>query len=150
MSFCNEGAKDAAKILKLYDCLNAATFSQIFINSGMSHGVGLMEAKVKVADDCCLVLQVQGNRYCHGIERKNIAKSIISLSKWSQDFINFKFGGLNNHFHEADSKLCHYSDGFVYKSQTIDSCIVVRNVIDALKIDIDIILKTKPINIYSK
>ena len=138
------GRADADKILSFYGCSNADIYSQVFISSGMSHGVGLMEAKVKVADDCCLVLQVQNNRYCHGIERENIVKIVknsTQLSIWHQEFINFKKGGLLGHKSEADSKRCHYTDGFLYKSQKIDSCVTIRNVIDALKIDIDIILK---------
>ena len=65
----------------------------------------------------------------------------MQLSIWHQEFINFKKGGLLGHKSEADSKRCHYTDGFLYKSQKIDSCVTIRNVIDALKIDIDIILK---------
>jgi hypothetical protein len=142
----NRDRKDADKILGLYGCPNADTYSQVFISNGMFHSIGFMEAKVKVADDCCLVLQVQGNRYCHGIERLNIVDNGTALSKWSQDFIDFKVGGLNNHVHEADSKLCHYTNGFLYRSQKIDSNVTISNIVDALKNDIKIILKTKPKN----
>lgn len=138
------GRAVADKILSFYGCPNADIYSQVFISSGMSHGVGLMEAKVKVADDCCLVLQVQGNRYCHGIERQNIVHNSTSLSEWLQNFIEFKFGGLPYHKSQPDSKQCHYKDGFIYKSQKIDSSATVRNIVDALRNDIEIILETKP------
>jgi hypothetical protein len=59
------GHKDAEEILAFYGCPEANPFQQVFIGSGLSHGIGLVEAKVKVSNDCCLVLQVQGNRYCH-------------------------------------------------------------------------------------
>lgn len=144
------GRADADKILGFYGCSNADIYNQVFISSGMSHGVGLMEAKVKVADDCCLVLQVQNNRYCHGIERENIVHNNTFQPEWLGNFIEFKFGGLPDHKSKPDSKECHYKDGFLYKSQKIDSCATVRNVVDALKNDIEIIIKTKPIKFYSK
>lgn len=40
----------------------------IFINWGFTHGQGLLEAKVKVSDQYVLLIQLQGNRYCHGVE----------------------------------------------------------------------------------
>lgn len=138
------GREDADEIPGFYGCLETRPFQQVFISSGMSHGVGLIEAKVKIADDCCIVLQVQGNRYCHGIEKDKIVNTSNLLSEWLQNFIDFKVGGLNNHDCKADSKQCHYKDGFLYKSQKIDSCVTIRNIVDALKTDIEIILRTKP------
>ena len=140
------GRMDADEILGLYGCPNADTYSQVFISSGMSHAVGFMETKVKVADDCCLVLQVQGNRYCHGIERENIVKIVknsMQLSIWHQEFINFKKGGLLGHKSEADSKQCHYSDGFLYMSQKIDANVNVRNIVESMKNDVEIILNSQ-------
>ena len=148
------GRVDADEILGLYGCPYADTYSQVFISSGMSHGVGFMETKVKVADNCCLVLQVQGNRYCHGIERENIVKivkNITQLSIWHQEFINFKKGGLLGHKSEADSKKCHYSDGFLYKSQKIDTNDNVRNIVESMKKDVEIILHSQgAVHIVSK
>lgn len=138
------GHKDAEEILAFYGCPEANPFQQVFIGSGLSHGVGLVEAKVKVSNDCCLVLQVQGNRYCHGIEKQNIVHNSTSLSEWLRNFIDFKFGGLLDHKSQPDSKQCQYKDGFLYKSQKIDTSATVRNIVDALRNDIEIILETKP------
>ena len=135
--------KDAEEILAFYGCPEAKPFQQVFIGSGMSHGIGLFEAKVKVSNDCCLVLQVQGNRYCHGIEKQNIVHNSTSLSEWLRNFIDFKFGGLLDHKSQPDSKQCQYKDGFLYKSQKITPNFKVRHIVDAMKNDLEIILKAK-------
>lgn len=44
----------------------------IFINSTLSHAIGLIDVKIRIAPDTCFVIQLQGNRYCHGIEKKGI------------------------------------------------------------------------------
>ena len=106
-------------------------------------GVNFREAKVKVSNDCCLVLQVQGNRYCHGIEKQNIVHNSTSLSEWLRNFIEFKFGGLLDHKSQPDSKQCHYKDGFLYKSQKIGPNFKVRHIVDAMKNDLEIILRAK-------
>lgn len=135
--------KDAEEILAFYGCPEAKPFQQVFIGSGMSHGIGLFEAKVKVSNDCCLVLQVQGNRYCHGIEKQNIVHNSTSLSEWLRNFIEFKFGGLPDHKSQPDSKQCQYKDGFLYKSQKIDPNFKVRHIVDAMKNDLEIIQRAK-------
>jgi len=84
--------EDADEILCFYGCPEAKPFGQVFISSGMSHGVGLVEAKVKIAEDCCIVIQVQGNRYCHAIECDGIANKKLSESQ--KRFLDFKQGGL--------------------------------------------------------
>ena len=134
---------DADEILGYYGCPEAAPYSQVFINSGMSHAIGFIEAKVKVSNDCSLVLQIQGNRYCHGIEKQNIVHNSTSLSEWLRNFIEFKFGGLPNHKSKPDSAQCHYKGGFLYKSQKIDTNVKVRSIVDAMKNDLEIVLKAK-------
>lgn len=134
---------DADEILCYYGYPEAAPYSQVFINSGMSHAIGFIEAKVKVSNDCCLVLQIQGNRYCHGIEKQNIVHNSTSLSEWLRNFIEFKFGGLPDHKSKPDSTQCHYKGGFLYKSQKIDTNVKVRSIVDAMKNDLEIILKAK-------
>lgn len=42
--------------------------SEIYTNWGFTHGQGLLEAKVRINNDYVLLIQLQGNRYCHGIE----------------------------------------------------------------------------------
>lgn len=47
---------------------DSACLSKVFTNFGFTHGQGLLEAKIKVNQDYVLLIQIQGNRYCHGIE----------------------------------------------------------------------------------
>lgn len=73
--------EDADEILAFYGCPDAKPFHQVFINTAILHSVGLVEAKVQISDDCCLVVQVQGNRYCHAVEGEN------KLCKYGTDFV---------------------------------------------------------------
>ena len=130
------GREDADEILAFYGCPEAKPFGQVFISSGMSHGVGLVEAKIKIADDCCLVIQVQGNHYCHAIERENIFERTKKLSMLQIMFMNFGFGGLKERLAEADSEICHYKTGFVYRWQKVLPSHTVADIIDAMSTDI--------------
>ena len=130
------GREDADEILSFYGCPEAKPFGQVFISSGMSHGVGLVEAKVKISEDCCLVIQVQGNHYCHAIERENIFEKTGKLSMLQLMFMNFGFGGLKERLAEADSEICHYKTGFVYRWQKVLPSHTVANIIDAISTDI--------------
>ena len=40
----------------------------VYTNWGFTHGQGLLEAKLKINNDYVLLIQIQGNRYEHGIE----------------------------------------------------------------------------------
>jgi len=102
----------------------------------MSHGVGLVEAKIKITEDCCLVIQVQGNHYCHAIERENIFEKMGKLSMLQLMFMNFEFGGLKERLAGADSEICHYKTGFVYRWQKILPSYAVADIIDAMSTDI--------------
>lgn len=137
------GREDADEILSFYGCPEAKPFGQVFIGSGMSHGAGLVEAKVKIAEDCCLVIQVQGNHYCHAMERENILEKSGKLSMKQILFMNFGFGGLKDRLAEADSEICHYKTGFVYRWQKILPSHTVADVIDAMRTDIIEILQMK-------
>ena len=132
---------DADEILGYYGCPEAAPYSQVFINSGMSHAIGFIEAKVKVTDDCCLVIQVQGDRYCHGIECEGIANKRGKLSTQQQQFIDFKHGGLKNRAQKADSKVCHYGSNFIYNMQKIQSTHTVSDIVDAICNDINELIR---------
>lgn len=135
------GREDADEILSFYGCPEAKSFQQVFISSGMSHGVGLVEAKVKIADDCCLVIQVQGNHYCHAVESIDIANK--ELSEPQMLFLDFKQGGLINHNSNADSKICHYKSGFIYKWQKILAIHTISDIVDAMSTEIIEILNKK-------
>ena len=137
--------EDADEILSFYGCPEAKPMGQVFISNGMSHGVGLVEAKIKIADDCCLVIQVQGNHYCHAIERENIFEKTGKLSMLQLLFMNFEQGGLKNRFGKADSELCHYKTDFVYRWQRILPSHTVADIIDAMSADIIEIMKWKDV-----
>ena len=130
------GREDADEILAFYSCPQAKPFGQVFISNGMSHGVGLVEAKIKITEDCCLVIQVQGNHYCHAIERENIFEKTGKLSMLQLMFMNFEFGGLKERLAEADSEICHYKTGFVYRWQKVLPSHTVADIIDAMSTDI--------------
>jgi hypothetical protein len=130
------GRDDADEILAFYGCPEAKPFQQVFISSGMSHGVGLVEATVKIAEDCCLVIQVQGNHYCHAMERENIFENTGKLSMLQILFMNFRLGGLKDRLAEADSEICHYKTDFVYRWQKILPSHTVADIIDAMVADV--------------
>ena len=132
---------DADEILCFYGCPEAKPFGQVFIGSGMSHGVGLVEAKVKIAEDCCFVIQVQGNHYCHCIECEDITQK--KLSKAQSRFLDFMTGGLNNGRAKSISSTCSYQTGFLYKWQKIQPLLTVGNIVDAMCKDILLIQKFK-------
>lgn len=41
---------------------------KVYVSYGFTHGQGLLEAKVKICEDYILLIQLQGNKYCHCIE----------------------------------------------------------------------------------
>ena len=128
------GKKDE-EIQQLYfDDDEPKPFQHIFISSNLLHGLGLVEAKIKVSDDCCYVVQLQGNRYCHGIERDGIR--YVKLTKEEMCFIDFINSGLKSGETKTDAQLCHYKDGFIYKWQKVDTTLSIGELIDAMKVDL--------------
>lgn len=129
------GKKKDGEIQQLYfDNDELTPFLHIFISSNLLHGVGLVEAKIKVSDDCCFVIQLQGNRYCHGIERYGIRSA--KLTKKKKQFIDFKNSGLKGGEIKTDAKLCHYKESFIYKWQKVEATISIGELIDAMKKDL--------------
>ncbi len=47
---------------------NFTDTNEVYTNFGFTHGQGLLEAKVKINDSYVLLIQIQGDRYCRGIE----------------------------------------------------------------------------------
>lgn len=130
--------EDADEILSFYGCPEAKPLQQIFIGCGMSHAVGLLEAKIKVSDDCCLVVQVQGNRYCHGFECEGIIKSTDRLSPDQLRFLNFEGSRLPGKEAKADSRLCRYNANFIYKSQKILPTHTIGDILNTMIADCQI------------
>ena len=128
----------ANDILCFYGCPEAKPFGQVFIGSGMTHAVGLVEAKVKVSDDCCLVVQVQGNRYCHGFECEGILKGTDCLSPDQLRFLNFEGNRLPGKEAKTDSRLCRYNANFIYKSQKILPTHTIGDILNTMIADCQI------------
>ena len=86
----------------------------IFISSTLSHAIGLLDVKIKVASDTCFVIQLQGNRYCHGIEKKGIYNEINNDNTLAKiPFLIFFGKGIDN------KMICHYGNDFVYNYQKV-------------------------------
>ena len=70
--------------------------------------------KIKVASDTCFVIQLQGNRYCHGIEKKSIYNEINNDNTLAEiPFLIFFGKGIDN------KMICHYGNDFVYNYQKV-------------------------------
>lgn len=138
----------------------------IFINWGFTHGQGLLEAKVKVSNEYVLLIQIQGNRYCHGVEwiksgsqsharywedtkrDKLIGElSFFQFEEDNSDNITFPEvcdeGTINSRNTKDGPRLYNkYGDRFLYQSKKIKDSACVSKVLDAVKEDIrDIIEK---------
>lgn len=108
----------------------------IFISSTLSHAIGLIDVKIKIAADTCFVIQLQGNRYCHGIEKKGIYNEITNDNTRAEiSFLNFFGKGVEN------KKICHYGNDFVYNYQKVTDE-TVGKLLDTIKEDIIEILGT--------
>ncbi len=106
------------------------------LKKGLMMLSGSGDAKVKISEDCCLVIQVQGNHYCHAIERENIFEKTGKLSMLQLLFMNFGIGGLKDRSAGDVSEFCHYKTDFVYRWQRILPSHTVANIIDAISTDI--------------
>ena len=117
------------------DCEDRGIKGHVFIGWGMSHAVGFIEAGIRISDDCCFYIQVQGDRYCHAVVQPGIYKKAFPLqfNQEQENFINFDG-------QRSNEALCHYGDGFVYKYEKIDNKATIEDVINRMKNDIKKIL----------
>jgi hypothetical protein len=108
----------------------------IFISSTLSHAIGLLDVKIKVASDTCFVIQLQGNRYCHGIEKKGIYNEINKNNTLAEiSFLNFPENRVYN------KKICHYGNDFVYNYQKVQNE-TIGGLLNKIKDDIIEVLGT--------
>ena len=108
----------------------------IFISSTLSHAIGLLDVKIKVAFDTCFVIQLQGNRYCHGIEKKGIYNEINKNNTLAEiPFLNFFGKGIDN------KMICHYGNYFVYNYQKVQNE-TIGGLLNKIKDDIIEVLGT--------
>ena len=109
----------------------------VFVQPGFFHSIGLLDVKIKMSADTCFVIQLQGDRYCFCIERKNIYNS--KLTKVEEDFVNFEWcKGLNKGSRKT-AKLLHYGNDFVYKYQKVENE-TVGDLLTAIKQDVKTLL----------
>lgn len=133
---------------------------EVFINWGFTHGLGLIEAKVKVNDRYVLLVQIQGNRYCHGIEWIKDDESALHPQYWEEtkvdDFVQrlsfFQFGDVDNAaFPESTNgsitfkkhkgedvarNYAKYGNKFLYQAKNIKSTATIKDVIYGVVADI--------------
>lgn len=108
----------------------------IFISSTLSHAIGLLDVKIKVSDDTCYVIQLQGNRYCHGIEKKGIYNEINKNNTLAEiSFLNFPGKKIYN------KMICHYGNDFVYNYQKVQNE-TIGGLLNKIKDDIIKVLGT--------
>lgn len=144
-------------------CLN-----RIFTNWGFTHGQGLLEAKVRINNDYVLLIQLQGDRYCHCIEwiaDKNLGHAGFWESTKKEELIKelsfFQFEDEREglaHFpaicQEADQPVsprrrkgetriyCKYGDRFLYQAKKISPKATVSEVLTSLTGELEHIVET--------
>ena len=137
----------------------------VYTNWGFTHGQGLLEAKLKINNDYVLLIQIQGNRYEHGIEwicERNCSHSEFWNRTQSLDLI-FELSFLQ--FSEAETasfpSVCvnepitarkkkgevekriynKYSDRFLYQSKKIKENAFAIDVLYAISEEIGYIVE---------
>lgn len=134
----------------------------IFINWGFTHGQGLLEAKVKVSSEYVLLIQIQGNRYCHGTEW--IKSGSQSHAQYWEDtkkdelirklsFFQFEENGdatfpkvceeeriQVRNFKNEPRIYNKYGDRFLYQSKKIKERALISDVLEAIKEEIRLII----------
>lgn len=134
--------------------------NKVYTNWGFTHGQGLLEAKVKINNKYVLLVQLQGDRYCRGIEW--IREGSASHEKYWEDTKNGTLVQLPQSFFQFDDmevefpSICidankkieakkhkdgtrtynKYGDRFLYQSKKIQENATVNEVLNAIKEDI--------------
>lgn len=133
------------------NCLN-----EVFTNWGFTHGLGLLEAKVKVNNDYVLLIQLQGDRYCRAIEwisdkdlgyngfwkRAQKERLIRELSFFQFDKDDdISYPAICKNANEPismkrrngkDGNFCKYGNRFLYQAKNIKDDATVFSVIDSI------------------
>ncbi len=130
---------------------------EVFTNYGFTHGQGLLEAKIKINKDYVLLIQIQGNRYCHGIEWIKKGKwnynQLWEMTKEEELIKNLSFFQFTENKPAHFPNICKdinepitnrkrkdeirnfnkYGDRFLYQSKQIKEEALVSEVLDAIK-----------------
>ncbi len=155
--------KDINDIRDEGNCLN-----EVFTNWGFTHGLGLIEAKVKVTPNYVLLIQLQGKRYCRAIEwvtkkdlgcngfwkrtqeealienlqffqfDKNVSISYPAICEKAQESISMRKRS------GKEGNFCKYGSRFLYQTKNIKDTATVSEVMDAVVKELeDIVDKEK-------
>lgn len=127
------------------------TDSEVFINWGMTRGMGLLEVKILVAKNIALLVQVQGDQYRHAVELYGAGKKFEDNWKdvLQNSKLNWFFRGdmIRNPFHPflnsglpltiwPKNRGCnHYGNQFLYQSIKIPANTKVSELLDMIVAD---------------
>lgn len=131
---------------------------KVYVSYGFTHGQGLLEAKVKICEDYILLIQLQGNKYCHCIEwisRKQPAnhqeawRRTCALKESLHAFLQVDelpavFPSVcvdepireRNYRHEEPRNYNKYNNNFLYQSKKIREEATIGEVLDAICKDV--------------
>lgn len=121
--------------------------SKLYVNWAFTHGQGLLEVKVKINKDFVMLIQLQGNRYCHGVEWIS-GEKIRHADFWKKTQDNetirsMSFLELDNEHQAIYPDICcdkkrkskaynKYNDTFLYQSKLISEMASVGQVLTAI------------------
>lgn len=127
------------------------TSGEIFINWGMTRGMGLLEVKIPVAKNIALLIQIQGDQYRHAVElygfKKNFEDNWNDVLQDSKLNWFFRSDIIKNPFHLfSNSELplaiwpkkggCnHYGNQFLYQSIKIPANTKISELLDMIVTD---------------
>ncbi len=127
------------------------TSGEIFINWGMTRGMGLLEVKIPVEKNIALVIQIQGDQYRHAVElygfRKKFEDNWNDVLQDSKLNWFFRSHIIKNPFHLfSNSELpltiwpkkggCnHYRNEFLYQSIKIPANTKISELLDMIVTD---------------
>lgn len=134
---------------------------RVYTNWGFTHGQGLLEAKVKIHNEYILLVQLQGDRYCRGIEwirekpatheeywentkNEKIPQSFFQFDDEAVEFPSICIDAnkkIEARKHKDGTRTYNkYGDRFLYQSKKIQENATVSEVLNAIKEDIEKII----------
>lgn len=135
--------------------------NKVYTNWGFTHGQGLLEAKVKIHNEYILLVQLQGDRYCRGIEwirekpatheeywentkNEKIPQSFFQFDDEAVEFPSICIDAnkkIEARKHKDGTRTYNkYGDRFLYQSKKIQENATVSEVLNAIKEDIEKII----------
>lgn len=121
--------------------------SKLYVNWAFTHGQGLLEVKVKINNDFVMLIQLQGNRYCHGVEwisgERFRHEEFWKKTQGNEIIRKMSFLDLDNEHRAIYPDICcekkrrskaynKYNDTFLYQSKLISEKVSVGQVLTAI------------------